>query len=169
MARGMKIETKLVLVFLALLAIIVFQMRLLPYFAIGSIKPDLFLLCVCYLSLRKEEAKGALIGFGLGFLEDSLSIAPIGVKALSFSLAGSLLGFVRKGLFWDSPLAQSVLLFSAGILSGFVSLLALNFFLIPRPFGDTLFRLILPESIFTSLWGFLFFFILQRWGERKAK
>jgi hypothetical protein len=66
-------------------------------------------------------------------------------------------------------LAQSVLLFSAGILSGFVSLLALNFFLIPRPFGDTLFRLILPESIFTSLWGFLFFLILQRWKERKAK
>jgi len=165
----MKIEMKLVLAFLVLLAIVIIQMKLLPYFAIGNIKPDLFLFFVCYLSLRNEEARGALIGFGLGLLEDSLSISPLGVKALSFSLVGSLLGFVRKGLFWSNPLAQCLLLFSAGILSGFVTLLALNFFLIPRPMGDSLFRLILPESIFTALWGLLFFFVFQRWKERKAR
>ena len=169
MARGMKIEMRLVLGFFILLAIVVFQMKLLPYFAIGDIKPDLFLFFVCYFSLRNEEAKGALIGFGLGLLEDSLSISPIGVKAVSFSLVGALLGFVRKGVFWDNPLTQVLLLFSAGILSGFVTLLALNFFLIPRPMGDSLFRLILPESIFTALWGLLFFFIFQRWKERKAR
>jgi len=169
MARGMKIEMRLVLVFLILLAIVVFQMKLMPYFAIGNVKPDLFLLFVCYFSLRNEEVQGALIGFGLGFLEDSLSISPIGVRAMSFSLVGSLLGFVRKGLFWDNPLTQGLLLFSAGILSGLVTLLVLNFFLIPRPMGDSLFRLILPESIFTALWGFLFFFVFQRWKQRKAR
>ncbi len=169
MARGMKIEMRLALVFLFLLAIIVFQMKLMPYFAIGNIKPDLFLLSVCYFSLRNEEAEGALIGFGLGFLEDSLSISPIGVRAVSFSAVGALLGLAKRGLFWDTPLTQCLLLFSAGILSGLVTLLALNFFLIPRPMGDSLFRLILPESIFTALWGFLFFFVLQRWKQRKAR
>jgi rod shape-determining protein MreD len=169
MARGMKIEMRVVLVFLLLLAIVLFQMKLMPYFAIGNIKPDLFLLFVCYFSLRNEEVQGALIGFGLGLLEDSLSISPIGVRAVSFSLVGSLLGFVRKGLFWDNPLTQCLLVFSAGILSGLATLLALNFFLIPRPMGDSLFRLILPESIFTALWGLLFFFVFQRWKQRKAR
>jgi len=165
----MKTEMKWVLVFSIFLAVVVLQMKLLPYLAIGNIKPDLFLFFVCYLSLKNEEAKGALIGFGLGLLEDSLSSSPLGVKALSFSLAGSLLGFVGKGFFWDNPLTQSFLLFSAGILSGFVTLLVLNFFLIPRPIGGSLFRLILPESILTALWGLLFFFVFQRWKERRAR
>jgi len=169
MAGGMKTEMKLVLVFLFFLAVVVLQMKLLPYLAIRNIKPDLFLFFVCYLSLKNEETKGALIGFGLGLLEDSLSSSPLGVKALSFSLVGSLLGFVGKGLFWDNPLTQSFLLFSAGILSGFVTLLALNFFLIPRPIGGSLFRLILPESILTALWGLLFFVVFQRWKERRAR
>jgi rod shape-determining protein MreD len=165
----MKIEMKVALLFGAFLALILFQMRLLPYIAIGNIRPDLFLLAVCYLSLRSGEAKGALVGFGLGFLEDSLSFSPLGVKALSFALAGSLLGVVRRGLFWDNPLTESLLLFSAAIFSGFISLLVLNFFLIPRPVGGTLFRLILPESFLTALCGFFFFALFRRWKELKAK
>ncbi|MDH7500195.1 MAG: rod shape-determining protein MreD [candidate division NC10 bacterium] len=154
---------------LAILALIGFQTEVLPYLSIGGIKPDLFLFAVCYLCLRRVGQRGALIGFSLGLLGDSLSLSPLGMKALSFSLIGYLLDIARRDLFLDRLLAQSSLLFLAGLLSGLVSLLSLNFFLIPRPLGKTFLRLILPESLLTALLGLVFIFVVQSWGQLKAR
>lgn len=155
--------------FLSLLALIGFQMELLPRLSIGGIKPDLFLFTVCYLCLKGEEGRGALIGFSLGLLEDSLSLSPLGMRALSFSLVGYLLEMARRDLFLDSILAQASVLFLAGVLSGLVSLLSLNFFLISRPIGSTFFRLILPESLLTALLGLLLIFVAQSLRQLMAR
>ncbi|HEX9920013.1 MAG TPA: rod shape-determining protein MreD [Candidatus Methylomirabilis sp.] len=160
---------KAILVFLSFLALIVLQVRLLPHFAIGDIKPDLFLFSVCCLSLRSGEAKGAIIGFGLGLLEDCLSISPVGMRAFGFSLVGFLSGYARRELLLDSLLAQTLLLFFAGLLSGSATLFALNFFLIPRPIGYTFMRLILPESLLTALGGFLLLIIFPRWKDLRTE
>jgi rod shape-determining protein MreD len=168
MARRMRIEVKVGYVLLALFALIGLQMKLLPHFALGGIKPDLFLFAVCYLSLRGGETRGAIIGFALGLLEDSLSLSPLGMKALSFALVGFLLGVARRDLFLDSVLAQILLLFLAGVVSGLTTLISLNFFLIPRPMGTTFFRLILPESFFTALCGLLLIFVFHRLRPLKA-
>jgi len=153
----------------AILALIGFQTEALPYLSIGDIKPDLFLFAACYLCLRRPGQRGALIGFFLGLLGDSLSLSPLGMKALSFSLIGYLLDLARRDLFLDRPLAQSLFVFLGGLLSGLVSLLSLNFFLIPRPMGKTFFRLILPESLLTALLGLVFIFLVQSWGQVKAR
>lgn len=153
---------------LGILALVVIQMKVLPSLSIGGIKPDFFLLFVCLLSLWGGETKGAIVGFCLGLLEDSLSLSPLGMRAFSFALVGFLLGFARRGLLLDSLLVQGVLLLSAGVLSGFVTLLALNFFLIPRPIGETLWRLILPETLLTACCGLLFLIFLQRWRRARV-
>lgn len=165
----MRIEVRAVAVLGTLLVLIGIQMKVLPHFAIGGIKPDLFLFTVCYLSLRGDERKGAIIGFALGLLEDSLSLSPLGMRALSFALVGFLLGVARRDLLLDSALVQTFLLFLAGVLSGLVTLLSLNFFLMPRPIGDTFFRLLLPESLLTALWGLLLISIFQKLGQLKAR
>jgi len=150
--------TRLLFVIFALIG---FQMKLLPHFALGGIRPDLFLFTVCYLSLRGGGERGSLIGFFLGLVEDSLSLSPLGMRALSFSLIGYLLELAGRDLFLNKILVQGILLFLAGILSGLVTLLSLNFFLISRPIGNTFFRLILPESLLTALLGLLLIFVFQ--------
>ena len=169
MAGRFRAEIKVLLGFFALLALVAIQMKLMPYFALGDIKPDLFLLLASYLSFRGGEIKGTIMGFSLGLLEDSFSLSPLGLKAFGFSLVGFLLGFARRGLLVDSFLTQALLLFGAGLISGLASLLVLNFFLIPRPLGPTLLRVISLESLFTALWGVLIIFVLSRWRHPQAR
>ena len=168
MARRIRINYRTPVVLLSLFVLIALQMKFLPHFAILGIKPDFFLLAVCYLGLRGGEARGALIGFALGLLEDSLSLSPLGIRALSFALVGFLLGIAGKDLFLDTAPIQALLLFLAGILSGLITLLSLNFFLIPRSFGSTFLLLILPESLLTALWGLLLILIFQRLGRLRT-
>lgn len=168
MARRIRIKYRTPVILLLLFVLIALQMKFLPHFAIWGIKPDLFLLAVCYLGLRGGETRGALIGFALGLLEDSLSLSPLGIRALSFALVGFLLGVAGKDLFLDTALMQTLLLFLAGILSGLITLLSLNFFLIPRSLGPTFLLLILPESLLTALWGLLLIFLFQRLRQLRA-
>jgi rod shape-determining protein MreD len=163
MAGRFRAEAKVILVFFALLALVAVQVKLMPYFAIGDIKPDLFLLLVSYLSLRGGEIKGTIMGFSLGLLEDSFSLSPLGFKAFGFSLVGFLLGYARRGLLLDSFWTRTLLLSGAGLISGLASLLVLNFFLIPRPLGQTFLRVISLESLFTALWGVLILSVFGRW------
>jgi rod shape-determining protein MreD len=156
------------LILASLLGLIALQMKLLPYLEIAGVKPDLFLFAACSLSQKGGPTRGALWGFALGLLEDGLSLSPLGMRALGFALVGYLLGVAGRDLFLEALPFQVLLLFLAGIVSGAVTLISLNFFLIPRPVAPTIFRLLLPESIVTALWGGVLLLIWRRLKAFKA-
>jgi hypothetical protein len=59
-------------------------------FGVGSGAPDLFLLAVLILARRSHMAVAALVGLGLGLLEDAQGLLGFGANALALSLVGAL-------------------------------------------------------------------------------
>jgi cell shape-determining protein MreD len=57
---------------------------------VGSGAPDLFLLAVLILARRSHTAVAALVGLGLGLLEDAQGLLGFGANALALSLVGAL-------------------------------------------------------------------------------
>lgn len=59
-------------------------------FGVGAAAPDLFLLALLILARRSHMAVAALVGLGLGLLEDAQGLLSFGAHALALALVGAL-------------------------------------------------------------------------------
>ncbi|OGL28116.1 MAG: rod shape-determining protein MreD, partial [Candidatus Rokubacteria bacterium RIFCSPLOWO2_12_FULL_69_21] len=95
----------------ALLALTVFgggvaHATVAPALRIAGVTPDLPLIVVVLLALRRGPEFGALAGFAAGLLQDAAGGGLIGVQALTKALIGFAIGAVGSRLSVDQPLVQ---------------------------------------------------------------
>ena len=110
-------ETKAVLLSVLLVgASVVLQSTLLPKIAIRGVKPDLTLVVLIFVSLRRGAMTGQLVGFAAGLAEDVVSLAPLGFHALMRCIAGFVYGLFLGNVFVD-PLLMPLLFVLAGTLA----------------------------------------------------
>ncbi len=106
-------------------AAILLQSTLLAHVAIGGVKPDLALLVLIFVSLRRGSMVGQLTGFFSGILEDFMSVSPLGFHPLIRAVIGFLYGVFAGNVFVDPFLMPMILAVVAtllkGVLSGLVS------------------------------------------------
>lgn len=73
-------------VLLFLVAAVVLQTSVLPFFVASPFKPDLLLIVMVYLALRSPITSGVLLAWTLGLIKDVFSGLYLGLNAFSFLL-----------------------------------------------------------------------------------
>jgi rod shape-determining protein MreD len=141
----------------ALLALTVFgggvaHATVAPALRIAGVTPDLPLIVVVLLALRRGPEFGALAGFAAGLLQDAAGGGLIGVQALTKALIGFAIGAVGSRLSVDQPLVQVPGLVLLTIAEGLARFALLQLFRFPAPFGEVMLYVVLPQALYN---GFL--------------
>ena len=89
-----------ILTILLLGAVVLLQTTVLGIVAVGGVTPDLQLILLVFLALRRGSMSGQLAGFAGGLLEDLVSLAPLGFHALVRTLVGFTSGLLHV---WYAP------------------------------------------------------------------
>jgi rod shape-determining protein MreD len=112
---------------IALVICILLQSTLLGRVAIRGVRPDLAMLVLVFVAMRRGPMVGQVSGFLSGFLEDLMNVSPLGFHSLLRTVIGYLFGLLWGNVFVDPFLMPIVLAVVAtllkGLLSGIVSAL----------------------------------------------
>jgi rod shape-determining protein MreD len=119
---------------------------------IGDVAPDIPLIMVVLLALRRGSEFGCVAGFAAGLLQDVASGGLIGAQALTKSLIGFGIGTVGHRLRVTQPLVQVPGLVLLSLAEGLVRFGLLKLFHFPAPFGQVMTYVVLPQALYN---GFL--------------
>jgi rod shape-determining protein MreD len=112
---------------IALVICILLQSTILERVAIRGVRPDLAMLVLVFVSMRRGPMVGQVSGFASGFLEDLMNVSPLGFHSLLRTVIGFLFGMLWGNVFIDPFLMPIILAVVAtllkGVLSGIVSAL----------------------------------------------
>jgi rod shape-determining protein MreD len=86
------------------------------FFQIAAVGPDLILLVMVYIALTAGQFEAIILGFCIGFVQDSYAPEQLGVNALAKCLVGYSVGYGRLRIMADSPQVQTALIFGAVLL-----------------------------------------------------
>jgi rod shape-determining protein MreD len=141
-----------------LLALTVFgggvaQATLAPALRIGDVAPDLPLIVVVLLALRRGPEFGCVAGFAAGLLQDAAGGGLIGVQALTKALVGFGVGAMAGGLRVTQPLVQVPGLALLTVLEGLVRFGLLKLFHFPVPFGELMLYVVIPQAVYNGFLG----------------
>jgi rod shape-determining protein MreD len=127
-------EFKTILLSTLLLGSAVFlQSTVLRWVALKGVKPDLALIVLVFVAIRRGSMAAQVSGFLAGLLEDVLSLAPLGFNALLRTVLGFFYGLTAGSIFVDPVLMPVLLILVATILKGLASCLLVVIFRIPAP------------------------------------
>ena len=142
----------------ALLALTVFggsvaQATLAPALGVGGVTPDLPLIVVVLLALRRGAEFGCVAGFGAGLLQDAAGGGLIGVQALTKAVIGFAVGAAGARLSVTQPLVQVPGLVLLTVAEGLVRFALLKVFRFPAAFGDVMLYVVLPQALYNGFLG----------------
>ena len=100
--------------------VVLLQTTVLGIVAVRGVTPDLLLVLLVFLALRRGSMSGQIAGFAGGLLEDLVSLAPLGFHALLRTLVGFSSGALH-GLIRTSAIAVPVLILGASVVKGLAS------------------------------------------------
>jgi rod shape-determining protein MreD len=105
----------------ALAASILLQSTILGKIAIRGVRPDLALIVLIFVSLRRGSMVGQVSGFASGFLEDLMNVSPLGFHSLMRTVIGFLYGVFSGNMFIDPFLMPIVLTIIGTIVKGLLA------------------------------------------------
>ena len=157
----------------ALLALTVFgggvaQTTLAPALMIGDVAPDLPLIMVVLLALRRGPEFGCLAGFAAGLLQDAAGGGLIGVQALTKAMIGFVIGALGGGLRVTQPLVQVPGLALLTVVEGLVRFALLKLFHFPVPFGELMVYVVIPQALYNGFLGAALVLALV-WAEGRRR
>jgi rod shape-determining protein MreD len=121
----------LIVSLLLLGAAVLLQTTLLPFVAVRGVKPDLVLVILVFVSIRKGAMTGQVSGFLSGLAEDFLSLSPLGFHALIRTCMGFFYGLTAGNIFVDPILIPPVLVVIATLFKGLASSILIALFSLP--------------------------------------
>ena len=127
-------ELKTIVVTTLLLgAAVLIQSTLLRWVTLRGVKPDLALIVLVFVAVRRGSTSAQVSGFLAGLLEDILSLAPVGFNALLRTVLGFFYGLMAGSIFVDPVLMPVLLVLVATLLKGLLSSLLVVLFRVPAP------------------------------------
>jgi rod shape-determining protein MreD len=125
-------DLKAILISSALLvAAVLLQSTVLRWVAIKGVRPDLALIVMVFVAVRRGSMSAQIAGFICGLVEDLLSLAPLGFHALVRTTLGYLYGLTEGSIFMDPILIPVLLTLIATIMKGLAGSLLVVIFGIP--------------------------------------
>src|SRR6266576_1499227 len=124
-----------------------------PALGIGGVTPDLPLIVVVLLALRRGPEFGCVAGFVTGLLQDAAGGGLIGVQALTKAVIGFSIGVAGARLRVSQPLVQVPGLVVLTIAEGLARFALLQIFRFPAPFGELMMYVVLPQALCNGFIG----------------
>jgi len=87
------------------------------FLRVGGAKPDLVLLAVIFIAVNAPRDAALLGAFGIGLTQDLVTLSPLGVYALAYSLVGMFTVSTQELVYRAHPLTH----FSLGLVGGLLS------------------------------------------------
>jgi rod shape-determining protein MreD len=134
--------------FLAVALVLVAQLTLVRHVALWSIQPDLSILVLVLLSLRRGPIAGTLLGFCLGLLQDLLVPHTLGMNALAKSVLGWGVGKASENLAVEGEFIVPGIVGLGVLAHDFIYLLLVTSFHVPRFLGLYVTHAV-PTAIYT--------------------
>lgn len=78
---------------LVVIGLLLLQTTFLPFISLGGYLPDLFILYIVYIALRRGQIEATISGFIIGLLQDIITTQFFGLAALSKTIAGFVAGY----------------------------------------------------------------------------
>jgi rod shape-determining protein MreD len=136
------------------------QATLAPALRIADVAPDIPLIVVVLLALRRGAEFGCGAGFVAGLLQDVAAGGLLGVQALTKSLVGFGIGAVGSRLRVTQPLVQVPGLVLLTMGEAIVRFAVLQLFRYPAPFGEMMIYVVLPQAVYNGFLGAALVFAL---------
>jgi len=86
------------------IGLLLLQITFIPFISLGGYLPDVFILYLVYLALRRGQIEATITGFIIGLLQDIVTIKFLGLAALSKTIAGFVIGY----FFNDNTVEQTL-------------------------------------------------------------
>ena len=137
-------------------AALVIQSTLVHWAFLGNIHPDLILIMLVFISLRKGPIIGVFSGFVIGLIQDIYAVETLGVNALCKSSIGYFIGLFDESRFTFTPTTKLIIL--ASVLFAHDFLFNLFIGLPSRSYFSAFLRESLPAGVFTVLIGAVVFY-----------
>ncbi len=134
---------------------------------IAGVKPDLIFITVVYLSYCFGSFYGEVTAFISGLLHDAVSNSPLGLLTLPKVAVAFIIGMFGRSLFKSNILTISLLLFSASIVKGFLTLFLCYVF--HEASASSILSIILPEAFYNALLAPPLFFLFDKIFERELE
>jgi rod shape-determining protein MreD len=142
---------RLPLYFLAISGGSLVQSTVAPVLGIGGVVPDVPVVLVVLLALRRGPEVGCLTGFVLGLVQDAVVGGPLGLQALSKAVIGFVAGDLPRWCLVTNPLVPVTAAVLATVLDGALRFAVLQLFHYPAAFGELLGSVILPQAAYNGL------------------
>ena len=110
---------------------VVLQSTLLRWVAIRGVIPDLGLIILVFVAIRRGSMTAQLSGFATGVIEDVLSLSPLGFHAFIRTVVGFLYGLTVGSIFVDPIFMPVVLTIVATLFKALISSLLVSILSIP--------------------------------------
>ena len=75
------------------IGLVLLQTTFIPFISLSGYLPDLFILYLVYIALRRGQIEATISGFIIGLLQDIIAIKFFGLAALSKTVAGFVAGY----------------------------------------------------------------------------
>ena len=135
-----------------------------PAVRIADVAPDIPLIVVVMLALRRGPEFGCGAGFLAGLLQDAATGGLLGVQALTKSVIGFGVGAHAGRLRVSQPLVQVPGLVVLSLVGGVARFALLQLFHFPAPFGELMTYVVLPQAIYNGFLGAALVLALS-WAE----
>ncbi len=120
---------------------------------VGNVTPDIPLIIVVLLALRRGPEFGCLGGFAAGLLQDAAAGGLIGIQALTKALIGFGVGLAGGRLRVTQPLVQVPGLVFLSVAEGLLRYAFLRLFHFPAAFGELVTYVVIPQALYNGLLG----------------
>jgi rod shape-determining protein MreD len=90
------------------------------YLRVGSARPDLVLLAVIFIAIHAPREAALLGAFSIGIIQDLVSLNPLGVYALAYSMVGMFVVSTQELVYKAHPVTHFTLGLTGGLLCAVV-------------------------------------------------
>jgi rod shape-determining protein MreD len=124
-----------------------------PLLRIGDVAPDIPLVVVVLLALRRGPEFGCVAGFVAGLLQDVTGGGLVGVQALTKAIVGFAIGALGGRLAVGQPLVQMPGLILLSIAEGLARFALLQLFRFPASLAEILVYVVVPQALYNGFLG----------------
>jgi rod shape-determining protein MreD len=151
--------------FLAAIILFLMQKTFIPLINIEMVTPDLPILLVVFIAIRRGQIHGMVSGFAYGLLIDIFSSSFLGLNSLSYLIAGFIAGYFYEEN-RSKEIYQSYLFIFIMFLCIFIS--NMIYFAIfvqgmtELSYGFLVLKYCVGSTVYSLVFGVIFMFILSR-------
>jgi len=145
-----------------LLACLILQSTILRYVSIFEVIPNIYLISLVYTSFYNGGLHGTVCGFTTGFIEDAISISPLGFHALIKTVIGSLYGSFKGLIILDRIVMPMLFVLIATVLNRILAFGVVSLFSLSVPVHSIFSKYFIIEIAYNTLLTPFLFFIADR-------